>query len=224
MPNKKDEKKYKIKKEDAVRFVNEINNIFVERGLYSLSKNELYEYIFYLLQKYDENNEYKNGSNYYLARKLKTTESRIKNCKVNIAQKYYSNDEYTQIFDDFLKDITNGNLVIMESSEKENYQIIIENVVTRNTIANLLKSITKDTLDYSFNSEKVKISKESFLLLLQNYSCEEEIEKEKDRIRDKLKQDKNIDFVKDLVSAVLSKDKSFFVDFVFNKGKKIYEK
>lgn len=78
-----------------------------EYSLLNASKNDIGDYLIYLLNKYCE----LNGSerffdtlpNATLERVLKINASKIKTSKRNIAVKYLSNIEYNTLFNDFKK-------------------------------------------------------------------------------------------------------------------------
>lgn len=220
MTNENEEKKenvYEIEENNAIEFVNCVNDLMLNRGMYGLTRNELYDYLLYLLQKYESKGFYSNLSNYKLARKLKTTESKIKTAKLNIAQKHFTDDEYGKTFDTFLKEIAEENILIKDVGENY-YEFTVESIVTRNALANQLKTIVKDTLDYSFNSEKIKISKESFLKLLQNYNPQNEFTNSYVTVLEMLQKDKKNNFVKKLIKAVLNNDKTFFINLLTDKA------
>ncbi len=147
--------------------IREIESILFDGGLYALSKNDIYDKLLFLFDKYDDNHFLSTNSNYKNARLLKTTETKIKNAKLNIAQKFYDDTEYNSILFDFVVLIATKPGVITESKKSGScFDFVIENVVTRKAVEAKLKEITNDTLDYSFNTERVTINKVNFLKLL----------------------------------------------------------
>lgn len=150
----------------ALTFTDELWQKIVQNGFGAFSKNDLCDYLLYLFNKHGGGFFDKN-SNADNERLLKTTATKIKTSKKNIAVKFMSDSEYEKVFSDFLNDIANSQFVLRPSNTQKGFlTLIIENKVIRDMLADKLKAITQDTLEYNLNTEKVSISIDSFIQML----------------------------------------------------------
>ena len=114
--NKTQEPKFTDKK--ALEFTNELWGKVKEKGFGAWSKNDINDYLLYLFNKHGGGFFDKN-SNEQNERLLKTTAAKIKASKKNISVKFMDDNEYKDIFIGFLRDLSNGKIILKES-EKEN--------------------------------------------------------------------------------------------------------
>lgn len=150
----------------ALVFTDELWQKIVQNGFGAFSKNDLCDYLLYLFNKHGGGFFDKN-SNADNERLLKTTATKIKTSKKNIAVKFMSDSEYKKVFSDFLSDIVSEKVVFRPSHTQKGFlTLIIENKVVRDMLADKLKAITQDTLEYNLNTEKVSISIDSFIQML----------------------------------------------------------
>ena len=134
-------------------------------GFSNRSKNDFYDFVLYLLNKYDNNHFLSENDNAYNERLLKSTEVRIKSAKKNISVKFMSSEEYDDIFIDFIKKISSGNLPSLDENG-DTYIMVIEDTALRSVLETKLKRITHTTFDYKMNKEIVTISHSAFLKML----------------------------------------------------------
>ncbi len=145
--------------------VDDLWNEMTTTGFSNRSKNDFYDFVLYLLNKYDNNHFLSENDNAYNERLLKSTEVRIKSAKKNISVKFMSSEEYDDIFIDFIKKISSGNLPSLDDNG-DTYIMVIEDTALRSVLETKLKRITHTTFDYKMNKEIVTISHSAFLKML----------------------------------------------------------
>ena len=192
-----------FKSNNADKFLQELWTRISEYSLLNASKNDIGDYLIYLLNKYCEFNGnerfFDTLPNATLERVLKINASKIKTSKRNIAVKYLSNTEYNTLFNDFLKKIADKNYKI--STEGDKLVFIIDNPAMRDYLEARLKELN-DTFDYTLNSEKVKVSIKSFFKMLLEHSNIENALFSKDDLKNailKVENKKNISSAKDMI-------------------------
>ena len=192
-----------FKSNNADKFLQELWTKISEYSLLNASKNDIGDYLIYLLNKYCEFNGnerfFDTLPNATLERVLKINASKIKTSKRNIAVKYLSNIEYNTLFNDFLKKIADKNYKI--STEGDKLVFIIDNPAMRDYLEARLKELN-DTFDYTLNSEKVKVSIKSFFKMLLEHSNIENALFSKDDLKNailKVENKKNISSAKDMI-------------------------
>lgn len=134
-------------------------------GLYERKGNEFYDYVLYLLNKYDKNHflfENDNADNEQL---LKIDAEKIKTSKKNISVKFMDVQEKNTIFLDFLKRLSAGKLPNL-NNDGESYTMTIEDTALRSAIEARLKRAANTTLRYDENTELVTVSHEAFMAML----------------------------------------------------------
>lgn len=134
-------------------------------GFSNRSKNDFYDFALYLLNKYDKNHFLSENDNAHNERLLKTKEARIKAAKKNISVQFMSSEEYDDIFIDFIKKISSGNLPSLDDNG-DTYTMVIEDAALRSVLETKLKRVTHTTFDYKMNKEIVIISHSAFLKML----------------------------------------------------------
>lgn len=134
-------------------------------GFSNRSKNDFYDFVLYLLNKYDNNHFLSENDNADNERLLKTKAARIKSAKKNISVQFMDEDEYKDIFIDFIKKISSGNLPSLDDTG-DTYTMVIEDTSLRSVLETKLKRITHTTFDYKMNKEIVTISHSAFLKML----------------------------------------------------------
>lgn len=192
----------------ALAFTDELWQKIVQNGFGAFNKNDLCDYLLYLFNKHGEGFFDKN-SNADNERLFKTTATKIKTSKKNIAVKFMSDTEYQKVFSDFLNDIANDKVVLRPSNTQKGFlTLIIENKVVRDMLADKLKAITQDTLEYNLNTEKVSISIDSFIQMLAKelpQNKQKDLMKDIDKLKDEYKVSSFKDInVKDCVNLVAS--------------------
>ena len=155
-----------IKAQDAPRFVDELWQGIMRSGFGAWSKNDIYDYLLYLFNKYDEKHFFDKNSNEKNERLLKITAAKIKASKTNISVKFFDSTEYDGVFEEFLQAFASGRIAIKDGTQGK-LKLTIENPVFRKALENRLKDRVQESFDYNLNSEKVEISCEAFITMLE---------------------------------------------------------
>lgn len=134
-------------------------------GFSNRSKNDFYDFVLYLLNKYDKNHFLSENDNADNERLLKTKAEKIKESKKLISVKFMDDVEYNSIFLDFIKRISRGNIPNL-NDDGSSYTMVIEDTVLRSAIEARLKRTSNITLTYERNTELVTINHEAFLKML----------------------------------------------------------
>ena len=163
----------KFKNNHADKFLNELWQRINEYSLLNASKNDIGDYIIYLLNKHCVYVE-KDGEKERFFDKLphaktekllKINSARIKSAQNNIKIKYADDIDENSLFDDFINDLLDEKIVLRKAGD-EKIKFVIENKAKRSIIEAKLKELCADTLDSSFNSEIVTIDIKNFLKML----------------------------------------------------------
>ena len=157
----------KFKNNHADKFLNELWQRINEYSLLNASKNDIGDYIIYLLNKHCE---YDNIERFFdklphakIEKILKINSARIKSAENNIKIKY--RDDNDILFDDFMNDLKENKITLRKVSD-DKIKFTIENIAKRSAIEIKLKEISGATLDYSLNSEIVVIEIKDFIKIL----------------------------------------------------------
>lgn len=157
----------KFKNNHADKFLNELWQRINEYSLLNASKNDIGDYIIYLLNKhcvYDKEERFFDKLPHAKIEKiLKINSARIKSAESNIKIKY--RDDNDILFDDFMNDLKENKITLRKVSD-DKIKFTIENIAKRSTIEIKLKEISGATLDYSLNSEIVVIEIKDFIKIL----------------------------------------------------------
>lgn len=157
----------KFKNNHADKFLNELWQRINEYSLLNASKNDIGDYIIYLLNKhcvYDKEERFFDKLPHAKIEKiLKINSARIKSAENNIKIKY--RDDNDILFDDFMNDLKENKITLRKVSD-DKIKFTIENIAKRSTIEIKLKEISGATLDYSLNSEIVVIEIKDFIKIL----------------------------------------------------------
>ena len=190
----------KFKNNHADEFLDDLWERISKYSLLNASKNDIGDYIIYLLNKhcvYDKEERFFDKLPHAKIEKiLKINSARIKSAQNNIKIKYADDIDENSLFDDFINDLLDGKIVLRKAGD-EKIKFVIENKAKRSIIETKLKELCADTLDSSFNSEIVTIDIKNFLKMLK---AQENLPKE---IESKVKKcDENI-IIKALKSSAL---------------------
>lgn len=205
---------------DTEKLIGELWNEIKTNGVYGRSKTDFYDYILYLLNKYDEKHFLSSNDNETNERLLKITAARIKTAKKNISVKFMDNSEYEKIFQNFIQRIANGNIPSLEDNGKS-YTMVIEDTALRSIIEAKLKRIANTTLDYKLNTELVTISHKAFveLLVAESENSPENIKDFLKNFLKTLKDNENKNDIKQMIKTVI--DSGSFETFGLNALKAI---
>lgn len=157
----------KIKGEKAEGFVKELQEKINQTGYNILSKTDLYDFLLYLFNKYNDHNFLDKDSNYENVIALKITETRLKSAKLNIALKYKTHDERREAFLVFLRKIAGGDVKIKEHDGQ--FTFFIDDPAARLELEGELKK-NGITLEYGENREWVKLEKTYLLKIFKEYA------------------------------------------------------
>ncbi|RAZ46366.1 hypothetical protein [Campylobacter hyointestinalis] len=160
----------KFKNNHADRFLDELWERINKFGLLNASKNDIGDYIIYLLNKhcvYNDKDErfFDKLPHSQIEKILKINSARIKNAQNNIKIKYANDIDENSLFDDFINDLLKDKIKLRKAGD-EKIKFVIENKAKRSIIEAKLKELCADTLDSSFNSEIVTIDIKNFLKML----------------------------------------------------------
>ncbi|MCI6565688.1 hypothetical protein [Campylobacter sp.] len=157
----------KFKNNHADKFLNELWERISKYSLLNASKNDIGDYIIYLLNKhcvYDKEERFFDKLSHAKIEKiLKINSARIKSAENNIKIKY--RDDNDILFDDFMNDLKENKITLRKVSD-DKIKFTIENIAKRSAIEIKLKEISGATLDYSLNSEIVVIEIKDFIKIL----------------------------------------------------------
>ena len=193
-----------FKNNHADEFLKDLWQRINEYSLLNTSKNDIGDYIIYLLNKHcvyikiDVKIErfFDKLPHAETEKLLKINSARIKSAQNNIKIKYADDIDENSLFDDFINDLLDEKIVLRKAGD-EKIKFVIENKAKRSIIEAKLKYLCNDTLDSSFNSEIVTIDTKNFLKMLK---AQENLPKE---IESKVKKcDENI-IIKALKSSAL---------------------
>lgn len=192
---------------DTEKLIGELWNEIKTNGVYGRSKTDFYDYILYLLNKYDEKHFLSSYDNATNERILKITAARIKAAKKNISVKFMDNSEYEKIFQNFIQRIANGNIPSLEDNGKS-YTMVIEDTALRSIIEAKLKRIANTTLDYKLNTELVTISHKAFveLLVAESENSTENIKVFLENVLKTLKDNEIENDIKQMIKTVIDSD------------------
>ena len=157
----------KFKNNHADEFLNDLWERISKYSLLNASKNDIGDYIIYLLNKhcvYDKEERFFDKLSHAKIEKiLKINSARIKSAENNIKIKY--RDDNDILFNDFINDLKENNITLRKVSD-DKIKFTIENIAKRSAIEIKLKEISGATLDYSLNSEIVVIEIKDFIKIL----------------------------------------------------------
>ena len=164
-----DKKEVTFKDNNGDEFLSELWERINQYGLLNASKNDIGDYIIYLLNKhcvYGKDERFFDKLPHAKIEKiLKINSSRIKSAQNNIKIKYADDGDENKLFDDFINDLLNEKIVLRKAGD-EKIKFVIENKAKRSIIEARLKEFCADTLDSSFNNEIVTIDIKNFLKML----------------------------------------------------------
>ena len=196
----------KFKNNHANDFLNDLWQRINEYSLLNASKNDIGDYIIYLLNKYcvydKEERFFDKLPHAKIEKILKINSARIKSAENNIKIKYADDIDENSLFDDFINDLLDEKIVLRKAGD-EKIKFVIENKAKRSIIEAKLKDHCNDTLDSSFNSEIVTIDIKNFLEMLKaQTNLPKEIESKVKKCNDNM-------IIKALKSTTLSNIISF---------------
>lgn len=158
-------------------------------------KNDLNDYLLFLFDKYSEEHFLENSSNFDNAKMFKVSEAKLKNSKLNIDLKFREGNDYLTEIQKFLANLNVNNFRLNHSGDA--YIFVLDNKYTRMCIENVLKK-SGNTLNYSFNPERVEMNKDVL------HSFLEEFKKELgDRVKIEEAKDSLIDLLVSLTDKIL---------------------
>lgn len=173
----------KFKDNHADKFLNELWQRINEYSLLNANKNDIGDYIIYLLNKhcvYDEKERFFDKLPHAKIEKiLKINSARIKSAENNIKIKYRNDNDI--LFDDFINDLKENKITLRKVSD-DKIKFTIENIAKRSAIEIKLKEMSGVTLDYSLNSEIVVIEIKDFIKILPKNLLDKIKEYDEDKI------------------------------------------
>ena len=152
-----------ITQQNAERFTADLWQKITQTGFNALSKNDFYDYVLYLFNKYDENHFLSLRPNYENAQTLRVSSQKIAASKENITLKYYSDAEKTEVPLLFLQSVASGSLQPEESNG--GYTLTLEDKRTRAYLDYLLKKYRGASFDVQLSREKISLKRNDFFAL-----------------------------------------------------------
>lgn len=156
-----------ISSQNAENFVNDLWENMRSTGVYSLSQKNIYDYLLYLFNKYDEKHFFDNNTNEQNERLLKITASKIKSAKKNISVQFMQDDEYKKLFGEFLRKIKDNKIKLSFRNNK--LKLTLENPSIKSVLEAKLKDMG-ESFEYTLNNESVEIGLDIFLEMLEKES------------------------------------------------------
>ena len=161
--------KITVSEENAKKLVEELIEKITEMGLYTMQKNDLNDYLLFLLDKYSAERFLENFSNFDNAKMFKVSEAKLKNSKLNIDLKFREGNDYLTEIKKFLANLTEDNFRLNRTEDA--YIFVLDNKYTRMCIENVLKK-SGNTLNYHFNPERVEMNKDVLYSFLEEFRKE----------------------------------------------------
>ncbi len=205
---------YKPKIDNPQAFCDELWGKIIDDELFSRQKNDICDYVLYLFNKYDSAHFLDSLSNAENERLLKTTASKIKASKKNIAAKFMDDDEYKDIFANFLSDFVNGKIAIKDANTKGRIKLVIENPVYRSVLESKLKEKVQENFEYSLNSESVEISCSAFITMLEMEANRLKTSANLDKVLKEFKETKTLQSTSEFIEAIADSPKDFGAQFI----------
>ncbi|WP_086227824.1 MULTISPECIES: hypothetical protein [Campylobacter] len=172
-----------FKDNHADEFLKDLWERINEYSLLNASKNDIGDYIIYLLNKhcvYDKEERFFDKLPHAKIEKLlKINSARIKSAENNIKIKY--RDDSDILFNDFMNDLKEDKITLRKVSD-DKIKFTIENIAKRSAIEIKLKEMSGVTLDYSLNSEIVVIEIKDFIKILPKNLLDKIKEYDEDKI------------------------------------------
>jgi hypothetical protein len=149
---------------NAEQFVRDLWCKIIDSGFNALSKNDFYDYVLYLFNKYNTKPFLDVNSNYQNSQLLRITEQKLKNTAHNIYLKYYEKSEKENLLKLFFEKIADKKIILKTDNEEDikQYHLVIEDIRIRTQLEGILKEYAGTTLDYHFNTELVKLETKDF--------------------------------------------------------------
>lgn|GEM_PF-2339556 len=158
--------------EEKVEFSILLIEEFQKYGYGTLSKNDLQDLIIHCLNTASNEDFINDYSNYDLAGILKTTDTKIKNMRMNITQKYDDLDSGKQLIKLFKK-VIDGKLKIIYDNGNNEISLGIENNVMKRELETVSKRLGH-TLNYKRNREIVVIDMDLFIDIIEYLNHEDQ--------------------------------------------------
>ena len=161
----------KADKKTLVEFAEELANCITENGFNALSKNDFYDFVLYLLDKYSDNHFLSANSNHKNAMLLKVKQEKLKSSKLNIFLKYTGEEKQQEALNGIVEKIIDNPKIMQPFNNDENsqkIQLTIEDPISRFCLDGKMKAELGVSPDTSFNSEIIVMRKEDFLKVLQS--------------------------------------------------------
>ncbi len=205
---------YKLTLDNPKALCDELWHKITQERLFLYQKNDICDYVLYLFNKHDSAHFLDSQSNAENERLLKTTASKIKASKKNIAAKFMSENEYEGIFENFLSDFVNDKIAIKDSNKSGYVKLVIENPVYRNVLESKLKEKVQENFEYSLNSESVEISCIAFITMLEMEANRLKTSANLDKVLKEFKETKTLQSTSEIIEAIAESPKDFGAKFI----------
>ena len=150
----------------AKELADELAKYIHETGFNSLSKNDFYDFVLYLLDKYSNEHFFSVNSNQENAILLKVKPEKIKASRLNIYLKYLKPAEQEKSLSALIPMILDDRIRMKDHTKNSFLQLTIEDPVLRFCLDGKMKAKLGTSPDTSFNSEIVVVHKTDFYKIL----------------------------------------------------------
>ena len=125
-----------------------------------------------------------------------------------------SDDEYKDIFANFLGDFVKGKIAIKDANTKGRIKLVIENPVYRNVLESKLKENVAENFEYSLNSESVEISCKAFITMLEMEANRLNKNANLDKVLKEFTETKALQSTNEFIEAIAKSPSDFGAEFI----------
>jgi hypothetical protein len=154
-----------ITDQNAQQFVTALWNKITDTGFNALSKNDFYDYVLYLFNKYGESRFLDSSPDYENSLLLRVTPQKIQSSKRNIFLKY-AEDAEKNVAQKLLSKIADKSVALSLDTEKKEYTLTIDDYAMRDYLAALMKRALGKSYDYRQNPENIVVPAADFYAVL----------------------------------------------------------
>jgi hypothetical protein len=154
-----------ITTQNAEQFVAALWHKITDTGFNALSKNDFYDYVLYLFNKYSASHFLDARADYENSLLLRITPQKIQSSKRNIFLKYAEEAEKNTA-GKLLAKIADKSIALSLDGEKKEYTLTVDDHAMRDYLAGLMKRVLGKSYDYRQNPENVVVSAADFYAVL----------------------------------------------------------
>jgi hypothetical protein len=188
------------------KLAEQLATCITETGFNTLSKNDFYDYVLYLLNKYSDKKFLILNSNEENAYLLKVKPEKVKSSKFNIFLKFEEKDEQEKALRRLVNSIIdNPELITRYDNDKSELRLTIEDPVIRFCLDGKMKALLNVSLDTSFNNEIATMRKADFFKVLSSIvQDDDDLKKEITALEKKVKKENIEEGVKTIFGLLIN--------------------